>query len=553
MVLKIRREFVSTGHQLLRCRKYAIKAYSATQTTPQNTTPINPQSTPPQLLAQAFHLYKANFQDKIVLSQISRYESLKNESIKTIKVGVVYDGAYIAKNSKIIEAILADPLALGNKEWFDLIANRDRKVNNTFKYPSLTSGTTKSLEFIIPSPILSSEYRPSYSKAFDSETMIDADKNNIELVEINSEPIDCHFYVNVTSDVTNASTNLDPQFAKKIVLTIIDNSDFTPSSTEDSAVSFTNTSIANHVIKVDSNLCLEGIEQFLELDVKAGTQLVDSLINSNIFEVRKSLGWYLGTNILSKLLLQNIYTSILKDSNESNVTSVTNTLFDDIQKSEIIRFGELVHSELQYDFIPNTETFFKKDLRWWKMYWKNDNVEYDLKDYFGKYFMPKSIEYYNFLRGKIVSQMQLNRYGYYNVENEIGNPLLEMKTNLINTRVSTEIQPVVFQAITTGFIYYQLPVSIISFLSYQYFDFSANSAVALGLLGIVLGFNHASRIWENFTKVWVQQLFEDVRLCLGKQCIDEGLLKELDVRFKEEIQLTTKSQNILASIQKELD
>ena len=188
------------------------------------------------------------------------------------------------------------------------------------------------------------------------------------------------------------------------------------------------------------------------------------------------------------------------------------------------------------------------------MYWKNDNVEYDLKDFFGVKFMPRSIEYYNFLRGKIVLQLQSEKFASYTEtsENAVGNPLFQLKNRVIQEDIPTQVQPVVFSAIYTAFFYYQLPLTVIGALAFQFFDFSVDSSIAIGLLGWVVGFNHASKRWETFTQTWTQNLFEEVRICLSKNCIEDGLVQEAGFRYKEEIDILKDKERIIDVVEREL-
>jgi hypothetical protein len=260
-----------------------------------------------------------------------------------------------------------------------------------------------------------------------------------------------------------------------------------------------------------------------------------------MFEVMKAVGFYCRSDNLSRWIFNTIKSSI----------ETTNVTHDSIEqyngkfaKNEVVKFSKSVHEELQYEFIPNTTKFFNKKLVWWKLYFKNDNVEYDLKDFFNQTFMNKSIEEYNYLRGYIVLDLQQNEYAKYS-DLPLDNPLLTLKNNVINTQLSAEVQPKVNSLLLQGFVYYQLPISILSFLSWQHFDFSTNGAVAMALLGWVVGFNHVSKNWTDFTRAWTNQLFEKVRLSLGKDCIDNGLLKELNFRVDEEVKVMQLKNKIL--------
>lgn len=497
--------------------------------------------------------YKALFRkDVITNSQIDTFEEINNSNQKqVIKIGIIYEDEVVAEESKIIDSILSDPLSSGNESWFSGIVERSRQHNNKFKY-----GLESELgphdhgiqeEFKVPSPILNSMYRPSYMKSSDKEI-----SNDIEIWEINDKaqlvdnPKMCHFYINVTRNFTTTIQEYSKLLQNHILLTVVDNTEYSPSSTESTPISIDMTAENNqHIIKINSQLSFHGINQFLKYDTEVSTQYLQSLIHSNIYELSKCIGKFLQTEVLCLWLLSNISSNISK----YNITPDAITeVYSSIKSDVIPRFSDSLHSELQNKLVPKTNTYFKRKLRWWKLYLKNDNVEYDLKDFFNENFMGSSIEGYNYVRGKLVSQMQQHEYAQYQNNTEITNPLLKMKNDLVNERLMTEIQPVVYSSIGLAFVYYQLPLSILSFLAYQYFEFTSSSAIAIALLGWVVGFNQVSKQWEKFTYAWLQELYEDVRVCIGRDCIEEGLLKELNSRYNDERNILAIKNEILQGI-----
>lgn len=546
-------------------RSYSIKL---SQSNPLENRTHSTEYEKPLLLAQAFHSYLKTFpKDLETASKVDKYETLTNRRGSNIKIGLIYGDEEISKRSKLLETLLADPLALGNNEWFTQIENRKRDSDNVYVYGDfnlelqerfqLSPDNNLTTTYRIPSPILSARYRASFTNAFHKE-ILPAEKNNIEIVELNNKTQgiseDFHLFVNVSSNISNALNNFSKSaLENQIVLTVIDNKDVSPSSTEESPITFDDTlksSNNHHMIKINSALYYEGIVNFLKYDAKAGSQFVDSLIQSNIFELQKSLGWYLSTPILSHVLLTIIYNNLkLQEKHFEDIEFK----YNQVKSKDLSEFSELVHSELQHEFIPKTERYFRKNLRWWKLYLKNDNVEYNLKDFFSHNFMPKSIENYNFLRGKIVNKLQNDKFGEYEDKSDIDNPLSDLKKSIIDTRLSTEVQPVVFSAIAEPLLLFQIPIGILSVLAYQFFDFSLNLSIALFSLGLAVGFNHASKKWETFTTKWIQDLFEEIRLCLGKGCIENGLVKELEFRYQDENRVTAARRDILDVIQGELE
>lgn len=495
-------------------------------------------------LEEYLHNYK---HDSNGCSLVETFLAIKNRKVKeVIRVGIVYQNTVVAKDSKIIEGLLSDCLSRDSISWFELLKDRLRKSNICFKYGEEYAQNLESAVTCIPSPILSSIYRPSYMK------MKDSIPNDIELWEINDatslneNPDLCHFYVYLVKDMTNA-LKFPSSIEQKIVCTVVDNQEFSPHSTENSKPEFDLGTSDSHLLKIDSTRLYDGITNFYKYDTKASNNYFDSLSSSNIFQVIKLIGYFLDTRVLCAFLLNRFHSHLL---NYPNSVARLNELYTSLRENEIPKFSAFVHSELQNECIPKLSRYFKKSLRWWKLYLKNDNVEYDLIDLFNKDFMNKSIENYNFFRGKILTKMQQNQY-LANVKTDVlDNPLQDLKENILTKKIPLEVQPMVYKSITSAFGIYQLPISIISALSFQYCDFSFNAAFSLFLLGWVVGFSHMSKVWEAFCNDWLTSLFEEVRLCAGRDCIENGLLKELESKHQREILLIDFQKELIEIIEK---
>lgn len=501
---------------------------------PKNTSELSTQDIQKKGICKVLNNYKETFpDDQETNAVIEKYMNLQESTM--IRIGILYENATIARSSKIIETILADPLSYNNKIWFEMINSRLRTQNNRFVYSSETLSGKENGEFSfkIPSPLLSSVFRPKF-------TTLRTQMKDLELWEINdpSEIVNCHYYIVILDNIQGYFETQPESLNKIAMVSVIDNTDYSPTT----EMFETGTGKPN-LIKVNSQLAFQGIEKFLKFDTKATDEYLNSLKNSNIKQLSEIITYYLDFTNLNSHLVNDILNRISRSM--SGVDSLER-LYYDIKNQDIEEFSEHAHLELQYQFIPNTQKFFKK-LKWWKLYLKNDNIEYLLKDYFNNNFMNSSIESYNFVRGKIVSNIQRSSASY--AENDIANPLLQLKNDVVTQRISLEVQPFVYSVLTKNLINYQVPISIIAFLSYQYFDFSSNSAIALALLGWVVGFNHISKSWEIFVNKWLRNLFEDTRICLTSQCIDEGLLKELISKYEKELALTNVKKEILKNIQ----
>ncbi|KAK6454708.1 uncharacterized protein RJT20DRAFT_130909 [Scheffersomyces xylosifermentans] len=504
-----------------------------------------------QTIVSNLNRYKTTFpKDLSTISKIDLYKDIdvNKFAIQTIRIGVVYDTHQAAKSSKLIESILADPFANDNQIWFDAIVSRQRDGINVFKFSNNVEISNNGSNYRIPSPILSRDYRPSYMNNLIQSSANSSTPNDIEIWEINdNHNVDfnnLHFLIAISDDFASSLNSYSDGIKHKIFLRVIDNNEWTPTSTESTPVSFTTIQNTHtHIIKIASNTALSGINEFLAKGTEAATSYFDGITKSNIFELNKALGYFSSSDILLQVLLEDIRSTIANSLVEpSEITNINTEL-----KREIAEFGNFAHSELQYSLVPETTKFFKRKLPWWKLYYKNDNVEYDLKDFFNENFMNRSIESYNFMRGNIAAKVKEQDFSGSSRQ-EGSNPILNLKNSIITQRISTEVQPIVYKAITTAFLFYQLPVSILSFGAYQYFSFTPESAAALALLGWVVGFNHVSKVWESFNHKWLSAIFEDVRLSISRDCIDEGLSKELIHQSENELHLSTIKKEILQGL-----
>lgn len=492
-----------------------------------NTKAVEYQTNSPQTIAQCLKQYQQWFpQDKAASALIQSYERLQVYPQETITVGIVYHDDAIKQQSRIIETMLSDPLASGNKQWFNEIVNRSKQDNNKFQYnlePDIINHNYR-----LPIPVLKASTRPSYMNQNSAITQSD-----IEIYEINNiETFDnfntCHFFVYISEELTSPR-RLPELVADRILMTIIDNSDFTPSSSESTPIILKRDG-SSHIIKINSDTSFRGIMDFLDNDIEALSNYLKSLVESNMFQVLKVLGYNLRVENLITWNLTKIITIIKQDEIRLNELEDS---YQDLKDRQITEFSSLMHQELQQRFIPSITQFFNKQLRWWKLYLRNDNVEYDLKDFLSVNFMPQSIESYNVMRGKIINHLQNHQYvNYSKLEpQQVSNPLLVLKNDLINFRIRNEIQPVVSSALFHGLIYYQLPVTLISVAGYQLFDISLNGTLAIFGLGIVMGLNNVAKSWESFVKSWLKTLNEEIRICLDRDCMENGIFKELSHRY----------------------
>lgn len=481
-------------------------------------------------------------QDVVTYATIQTYLDLnRNSSHKQcLLVGIVYENDQIKRSSKLLEALLADPLSDRSGAWYPSVTMRPRDTSNMIScfgeeaellLPEAFQRTTTKI--FVGTPLLCGERRPEFPDVFPPHS---TKANDIVLVEINTDAdvpklVDvCHFYIYVTSEFSTLMDSMPRHVQKKILLTVVDNSEYLPISSETTPVTFDLAShVQHHAIKIDSAKMVQGVDALINNGAIAGSSYFDGIQQSNILEVVKFILWFLRTENLSKWLYQ-----VIRNEISHNTLSETyvKQVYEDLRLHAVAECSSSMHHEFQSSFVPDTQAFFDKKLRWWMLYWMNDNVEYALKDYMLTHFMPRSIAAYNYVKGQLVARLQEQKFAAYKNTFDVANPLAAFKLNLVNNRILAEIQPMVYSTLAWAFVTYQLPLTVLSFVGYMWLGIQPQTAIAITLLGWVLGFNEVSKRWQAFTEHWLKQLFEEVRLVISKGCIDNGLLKELNTRYE---------------------
>lgn len=516
--------------------------------------PLETQAT--LLPQEALRKYvRFNPSDTSTNANIAQHVELRRSMGKPVDllVGIAYQNEQVKQSSKVVEALLADPLAAGNETWLAAIKGRDRHHSAVFKFrdSSADSNLPETLlraasTFAVPSPILSKDHRQVFGDLFPP-----LPQNDLCLLEFPdfSEAAKhapaCHFLIYVTNQIPTGVESLPLAAQDKVLLTVVDNTEYSPSSVESSSVSFDQKfNILNHTVKINSELAMSGIDQFLKFDTQASSQYFDALQKSNILELSKFLQWFLRSSVLSEWQLRVIRKQIARgDVSQESIQSTREYL----RTTAIAECSSKMHADLQQNFIPQTTAFFRHKLSWWKLYLKNDNVEYEIKDFFGSHFMNKSIENYNYVKGQVNAKLDLgNSPDTFTPVN----PLQTLKQDVINTRILLEVQLVVYSCILSAFVYYQLPLTVLSLVGYFWFGIHAQTAIAITTLGWVVGFNHVLKTWCAFTKEWLTTLFEEVRVVISKDCIDQGLLPELNTSYETAKDLAGVRAEVLRALDK---
>lgn len=493
-------------------------------------------------------------EDEVTGSNIHNFFSLTCNAARGQKVlvGLFYENYAIQSRSSFLEVLLADPLSQNSSQWYQHLQERSRVLNNLvvatetsqLNLPDAFRRTLR--EYNVPAPVLSGEQRPQYGDVLQPPQTA---ANDVALLEINS-PDEvakmaelCHFFVYVTADPSSLKDALPKAIQKKILLTVVDNSEYTPRSAEHTAVAI-RSDLMQHIVKTDSACLLRGISELYQRGIDGASTYFEAVQSSNILEVRKYLLWYLRSENLRLWLLALIKTEI-----STNCVSVAHidAVYSDLKLSTLVRCSDAMHTELQRDFVPRTNHFFRTKLVWYMLYLCNDNVEYALKDYFSTNFMPKSIDNYNYTKGQLVARLQEQKYAHYSETDcaQLQSPLHEFKRRLVDFRVSEEVQLAVYAVLASAFVHYQLPISVISVVGYLYFGVQPQTAAAIAALGWVIGFNRVSRDWLQFTAAWLARLYEDVRVVLARDCVEKGLMKELDLLYAAALNLVRIKRQVL--------
>lgn len=497
---------------------------------------------------QCFDLYRKYFpRDFRTIAKMNFYDSIVANQKASIRVGIVYDGEQLI-GRRLLDTILADPLGHDNDIWFSRLKSRSREENNRFSFSDVFDYQKADLSmphiYTIPSPVLSSTFRPGYMKSSEDETY------DLELWEINdastlnSTPSLCDLYIYVTSDSALPLPTDISRLRDRIIFTVVDDASVSPRSTESTAYYPNLYGDKLNLIKLNSELSYDGIISLLQNGVKKSTHYFDSQIQSNTYEFLKALGWYLNKHNLQLYLFELIKGNIAELQVRK---SELEEIYISIKQNDVSDYSKLAHTELQDNFDRLKNEVFRKALIWWRIYLKNDNVEYFLKDYLMLNFMNKSIAHYSYYKGRINTLLRKQQFANYE-DISPDNPILDYKNNMLHEKVPYEVQPAVYSSLLTPFITFQLPISLLSYLAYQYFDFSMNGSFALALLGWVVGFDSCSKMWNRFSNDWLKRNFEEARLCISTDCIQKGLLSEVDVVFAKEQELSQIKSKVLKDL-----
>ncbi|OBA24161.1 hypothetical protein METBIDRAFT_77014 [Metschnikowia bicuspidata var. bicuspidata NRRL YB-4993] len=506
--------------------------------------------------------YERRFpEDAVTCANIDTYLQLRRHDgrANNVVAGVFYENAAVRGALQFLDVLLADPLAGGSEAWHRQVQARPLTQNTIFTHKNsalplvLPTAFARQLHAVcVGLPVLDADTRPRFPGALPP---LPAAPNYLQLIEINKpQDVDsladvCSFFIHVTADLAGAPDRWPRHVRHKVLLTVVDSDEYTPRSLETTPVAFCAAPDgARHVIKVNSRVLAAGIDAFYRWDTRAASQYFESVQASNVLETAKFLLWHVRTeNVRAWTLLlirRDIAAGLLSESQLRQA-------YDDLRLHDLVQGSRHMHAELQTVLAPQTRAFFRNKLPWYMLYLQNDNVEYTVKDFFSAHFMSRSIDSYSYLRGQLVARLQEHKYAHYSEKDRlrVHNPLQQYKADLINTRVPQEIQRAVYSALVSAFVYYQLPLSALALAGYMWVGVESQTAVAIAALGWVVGFNHVSKAWHDFTATWLKRLFEDVRLVISRDCMEDGLLKELNANFEGAKEVAAVKQQVLADLE----
>ncbi|CCH46003.1 putative membrane protein [Wickerhamomyces ciferrii] len=426
----------------------------------ENSTPIKHEqiSNPISITDKISNLNKAKelFQD--IDGVFSKIDLLQNlNSSKPIRIGLVNP------KKSFLNTILSDPFA-SDQSWYNQF--QERSDSQLIKYNDEFQNLESQLE--IPSPFLQNK--------------------NLEFLEIlNLEHHNfndgCHLYLNFNPGLIN-------------------NYKYPTWEIKDSTTDLL------YPNELNSNKALEATNLLTKSSLNASEYT--KLYNESQFpEFLKTLDKLIEPKQIEKTLYQSILKNFQIQLNQKSLTFKELSEKDIKIQTLIKNWDESTHREFQLNFKPYITNFEKKNLDWWKLYYKNDDIETILTNMLNQNFLPNSIQQISYIQG------QIDSFNSQTTSDLNDNPLISIKQDIINNEL-IPIQNQVTRLLGFNFIGLQLPVGLVAISGWFWFGFEPYSMISLGSLGLVLGFNNISKKWLNIITNFKSQLFEKIRIAIGE-------------------------------------
>jgi PKD repeat protein len=484
---------------------------------------------------------KSNLVSKLISTQLKQSEGDSADvEPSSIRIGLIG-----AKNS-LLNTILADPFA-SEQSWFEEFKNRgelrptksEPQGNRLVKYGEIFQKSKDRWE--LPTPFLNTESR-----------------NGLEFLEIDqfteSTANDgCHLYFSFNDELLNDSIRNWPVYSwrdiNSVKLTQLrDNIDDVklPKLT----ISEINSEIAEFAIEL------------LRESPKNSTLYTKLTPFTNILDFIHQIDQLI---IDKNLIIAKLYQSILKNV-ENQLQQNSLTLRDlELKDQRIVKYisqwSELTHHEFQHVFKPFVNQYERKQLPWWKLYLKADEVQHIIKKMFDTQLLNNSVKNYSYVKGQIDSfssfptkNVALTNSEKFDFSKDLSalptsNSLSVIKTELI-VKSASDLQKQALKLLLINFMGLQLPVVLVSIFGHTLYDFSVQSMAALGSLGLVLGFNNVSRKWVDLIETWKLEVFEKIRLAINEE--NQQLVSEWESRYEKEKEGVKAREELIESLRGEL-
>lgn len=419
----------------------------------------------------------------------------------------------IGAKKSVLNSLLADPFA-GDQTWYHQFQDRSEDADSIVKFsPSFENSGP---EFNLPSPFLRS--------------------NNLEFVELRnnfSGHDGCHCYLSFQDSVPVSIQNW-PVYQFNDLSTVEDR---TPVLSQD-------------------EVCSEAAEKGVDL-------LIESPQNATIYTKLYSTSRF--SHFVSSLsqitepypVISKLYNSVRRNLAEQNAAH-SMTLDELTQRDTKIRkfiaeWDEESHHEFQTVFKPYVTEYESKQLPWWKLYYRADDVQAIMAEMLKQGILTDSLRNYSYVKGQIDSftSFQVNATTDFRskLDGLEQNEMTTLKRKLIQEDLVI-LQNKAVKSLMTNLLGVQLPVLLLAIPGAIVYDFSVYSMGGLALLGGAIGFNRISKEWVKAVDHFKQDLFEKTRLALLE--VNRELYNDWSVKYEEERELIYKRQQAIEAIKDDL-
>lgn len=422
----------------------------------------------------------------------------------------------IGSSPSLLNTILADPFA-SDQSWHQALTERSTEVTNIIKFsPAFESSNN---EYNIPSPFLKSLGK------------------TLEFVELSSKDTagndGCHIYISFQAN-TPFSLSKWPVYQVSDIATE-DVHDIVLSKSE-----------------ISSQVAYQAVKLLTE-SPKNATIYTDIYTRSNMTQFTKLLNKI--TNLEN--VIPRLYTSILKNLSEQNQThSLT---LDELNsrdakvKKYISNWDQASHSEFQNVFKPYVVEYEKRELPWWKLYSRVDDIQGIFAHMLNLGLLNDSFKNYSYVKGQIDSFTSFQTGNVLDFDDlkklEQKNELSTLKRMVIQNDLVT-LQNKAGKLLMTNFLGIQLPLLLLSIPGFVIYDFSLYSMAGLASLGAVVGFNNVSKNWLKLVDQFKQDLFEKVRLALLD--VNKSLYDDWSAKYEEEKEMIMKRMRLIEALKNDL-